>query len=85
MTELLVASIALIIFAFIVFSTYSAQNAKYAQRKKAFELKEQHMEKSMDKIRSEINLIEKEVTETQKRIDDLDTNSNGSDIDSKES
>ncbi|TIH20168.1 hypothetical protein D0S45_02160 [Marinifilum sp. JC120] len=72
MTELLVASIALIIFAFIIYSAYAAQGAKYAQRIKAYELKEQHMEKSMDKIRSEISLIEKEVAETEKKIDELD-------------
>jgi len=72
MTELLVASIALIIFAFIIYSAYAAQGAKHAQRIKAYELKEQHMEKSMDKIRSEISLIEKEVAETEKKIDELD-------------
>ena len=72
MTELLVASIALIIFAFIIYSAYAAQDAKYAQRIKAYELKEQHMEKSMDKIRSEISLIEKEITETEIKIDELD-------------
>lgn len=83
MTELLVASIALIIFAFVIYSSYSAQNAKYAQRKKAFELKEQHMEKTMDKIRSEINLIEKEVTETQEKIDELDFDSVEADVNSK--
>lgn len=72
MTEILVASIAIIIFAFIIYSAYSAQNAKYAQRVKAYELKEQHMEKSMEKIRSEISLIEKEIADTQRRLDDLD-------------
>ncbi|WP_421901446.1 hypothetical protein [Maridesulfovibrio sp.] len=85
MTELLVASIALIIFAFIIYSSYSAQNAKYAQRKKAFELKEQHMEKTMEKIRSEINLIEKEVADTQEKIDELDIDSVEDDVNSKDS
>ncbi|HAS90115.1 MAG TPA: hypothetical protein DCS48_12545 [Desulfovibrio sp.] len=72
MTEILVASITIIIFAFIIYSAYSAQNAKYAQRVKAYELKEQHMEKSMEKVRSEISLIEKEIADTQRRLDDLD-------------
>ncbi|WP_320176058.1 hypothetical protein [Maridesulfovibrio sp.] len=85
MTELLVASIALIIFAFIIYSSYSAQNAKYAQRKKALELKEQHMEKTMEKIRSEINLIEKEVAETQEKIDELEIDLVEADVNSKDS
>ncbi|NDV23753.1 hypothetical protein [Desulfovibrio sp. JC022] len=85
MTELLVASIAIIIFAFIIYSVYSAQNAKYAQRMKAYELKEQHMEKSMEKIRSEINLIENEIAETQTKIDELNIDSVDLDTDSNES
>ncbi|NDV28209.1 hypothetical protein [Desulfovibrio sp. JC010] len=72
MTEMLVASIALIIFAFIIYSTHSAQSSKFAQKQKAFELKKGHMENSMDKVRSEISLIEKEVTETEVRLKDLD-------------
>ena len=72
MTEILVASVALVIFAFIIYSTYSAQNAKFAQKKKAFELKEAHMNKSMEKVRSEISLIEKEIASTEERLNDLD-------------
>ncbi|WP_320007737.1 hypothetical protein [Maridesulfovibrio sp.] len=71
MTEILVVSISLIIFAFIIYSTYSAQNAKLAQKKKAFELKQAHMEKSKDKVRSEISLIEKEIARTEAKLNDL--------------
>lgn len=78
MTEILVASIAIIIFAFITYSAYSAQNAKYAQRVKAYDLKKQHMEKSMEKVRSEISAIEKEIADTQRRLDDLDLVQNDS-------
>lgn len=74
MTEILVASIALIIFAFIVYSTYAAQNAKFGQKKKAFELKKAHMEKSMDKVRSEMIMIEKEIAQTEERLNALNTN-----------
>jgi hypothetical protein len=72
MTEILVVSISLIVFAFIVYSAYYTQNAKFAQKQKAFELKQAHMEKSMEKVRSEISLIEKEITKTEERLNDLD-------------
>ncbi|WP_321404425.1 hypothetical protein [Maridesulfovibrio sp.] len=71
MTEMLIASIALIIFAFIIYTAYSGQNAKHAQRLKAYELKETHMNKSMEKIRSEISLIEKEISETEQKLEDM--------------
>ncbi|WP_419783354.1 hypothetical protein [Maridesulfovibrio sp.] len=73
MTEILIASIALIIFAFIIYSTYAAQNAKFGQKKKAFELKQAHMEKSMEKVRSEMSMIEKEIAKTEERLNALDT------------
>ena len=39
----------------------------------------------MEKIRSEINLIEKEVAETQEKIDELDIDSVEDDVNSKDS
>lgn len=72
MIELVSAVIALIVFAFIIFSTYSSRNAKYAQRKKAYELKEAHMQKSMDLVRSEISLLEEEIGKVESRFEEFD-------------
>lgn len=71
MVELVSIVIAFVVFAFIVFSTYSSRNEKYAQRLKAYELKEAHMRKSMDKVGREISSLEKEILETQARFEDV--------------
>ncbi|SDL08173.1 hypothetical protein SAMN05660337_2015 [Maridesulfovibrio ferrireducens] len=68
--EILIILIALIIFAFIVYSVYAGRTAKYSQRKRAFELKEAHMNRSMDRLRSEISLIEDEIKKTESQITD---------------
>lgn len=75
MLELVVALVSLVIFAFIIYSTYSARSAKFLQRKKAFELKEAHMTKSMDMIRSEISLIDSEIKKIELRFSDLEATS----------
>lgn len=73
MVELVSIAVAFVVFAFIVFSTYSSRNEKFVQRKKAYELKEAHMSKSMDMVRSEIALLEKEILSTQSRFEELDS------------
>ncbi len=72
MVEAVSIAVALVVFAFIVFSTYSSRNEKFTQRKKAYELKEAHMKKSMDMVRTEITLLEREIFSTQARFEDLD-------------
>ncbi len=72
MLELVVALISMVVFAFIIYSTYSARNARFAQRKKAFELKEAHMTKSMDMLRSEISILESEIQKVESRFSELE-------------
>ncbi len=72
MLEIVTILISFIIFAFIIFSTYSSRNEKFAQRKKAYEIKEAHMNKSMDMIRTEISLLEKEIHSVRNRFEELD-------------
>ncbi|OEU64869.1 MAG: hypothetical protein BA863_01285 [Desulfovibrio sp. S3730MH75] len=59
--EMLLVLISVIVFAFIIYSVYSGRNSKLIQREKAFELKEAHMSKSMDRVRAEIISIENEI------------------------
>ncbi|WP_432735747.1 hypothetical protein [Maridesulfovibrio sp. FT414] len=72
MVELVSTLISFVVFAFIIFSTYSSRKAQFAQRQKAYELKEAHMKKSMDMIRTEISLIEKEIHTVKSRFEELD-------------
>ncbi|CCO25090.1 hypothetical protein [Maridesulfovibrio hydrothermalis] len=69
--ELLIALISIVVFAFIIYSTYAAKNAKHAQKVKAYELKERHMTKSMDMLRSEISLTEQEIIKTKSHFEEL--------------
>ena len=66
--ELLIILIAAIICAFICYSVYSGRIEKYNQRKKAFELKKAHMIKSMDRLKSEISLLEDEIIKAEYSI-----------------
>ncbi|WP_035075826.1 hypothetical protein [Maridesulfovibrio zosterae] len=68
MLELVTILISFIVFAFIIYSTFSARNSKFAQKKKAFELKQAHMNKSMEMLRSEIQLIETEIQNTKSKF-----------------
>lgn len=70
--EFIIILIALVVFAFIIYSTYSARNARYSQQKRALELKENHMNKSMDKIRAEITDLEKEIEQAESRFEELE-------------
>ncbi len=66
--ELLIILIATIICAFICYSVYAGRTAKYDQRKKAFELKKAHMTKSIDRLKSEISLLEDEILKAESSI-----------------
>ncbi len=59
--EMLIVLISIIVFAFIIYSVYSGRNSKFIQRNRALELKEAHMNRSMDRIRAEITAIENEI------------------------
>lgn len=63
--------ILIIIAAFFIFSVYTNRQAKYAQRVKAFELKQKHMDKTIEKIRSEIDIIREEIESQQDKINAL--------------
>jgi uncharacterized protein YoxC len=60
-----------IIAAFFIFSVYTNRQAKYAQRVKAFELKQKHMDKTLEKIRSEIDGIREDIEAQQDKINAL--------------
>lgn len=66
--ELLISLITTIIYAFIVYSVSASNSAKYNQRKRAFELKKAHMTRSMDRLKSEISLLEDEITITESSV-----------------
>ncbi|WP_031479344.1 hypothetical protein [Maridesulfovibrio frigidus] len=59
--EMLIVLISIIVFAFIIYSVYSGRNSKLIQRERALELKEAHMNKSMDRVKAEITAIENEI------------------------
>ncbi|WP_291328050.1 hypothetical protein [Desulfovibrio sp. UCD-KL4C] len=66
--ELLIILIVDVIYAFICYSVYAGRTAKYDQRKKAFELKKAHMTRSMDRLKSEISLLEDEIIKAEYSI-----------------
>lgn len=65
--------ILVIIVGFFVFSVYSNRQARYAQKVRAFELRKKHMEKTMEKIKIEIEDIQKEISVQQDKINDLES------------
>lgn len=72
MIELVSILISMVVFAFIIYSTYSTKSEEYTQRVKAFELKEAHMKKTMDMVRTEISLLEREILKTESSFEELE-------------
>ncbi len=60
-----------IISAFIAYSVYTNRQTRFAQKERAFELKQKHMNKTMDNIRNEIETIHKEIEDQQDKLEAL--------------
>lgn len=70
MTYILIPILAIIV-AFFGYSVFTNRQTRFAQRKKALELKQKHMNRTMDNIKNEIAAIRQEIENQQNKISDL--------------